>query len=557
MKRLICTFILIICAVPVHAGLAVRGFSLTSDNLESGMRAIEAASAYGVNHLQLSHEIVMDLCEVKDEQKAETVNRFIDKAHSAGIEEVILWDHCLYKMDYYPSQFKIRDGKKTRLNFDDEDFWAWLKNDYREMMSRVPDCDGLALTFIETGARAERQFSETLRTGEEKIAAVVRAVSEVVCGEMGKKLYLRTFAYSRDEYATITACINMLPESDKIILMMKETPHDFFLTHPNNPLVGTINRPTIVEFDACGEFHGQCIIAGMVPELIAARMKDYMKRPNVIGYTARTDRYGDTQIVGTPAEINLYALKCVAERPETDIDGILRGFISEKYGEGAVKLLEPVFSGAFDILTSSMYVLGLNMATHSKLSFDNTSIYSRHVSGRWTDSPEVFIGHDINRTFHYWRDIVEHLAPPECKDLHGKYAAEMSHILDKGWTTIRECMTEEYLYLVDKEYAYAWNKAEESIKCIESARGIISPDAYDQLHDLYERTIMTIELRRYAARLYWGGRTDCPKEYLKEAHTALGKVLKKYSSYDKSYPIGQWDWKEDAQRAGKLYEKEN
>ena len=25
--------------------------------------------------------------------------------------------------------------------------------------------------------------------------------------------------------------------------MMKETPHDFFLTHPNDPFIGKINKP--------------------------------------------------------------------------------------------------------------------------------------------------------------------------------------------------------------------------------------------------------------------------------------------------------------------------
>ncbi|MBQ0078010.1 MAG: hypothetical protein KBS55_05215 [Bacteroidales bacterium] len=552
MKRLLC-FILLLCHIPaLFAAVPVRGFSLTSDDHEGGLRAIEAAASYGVNHLQLSHKIVMDLCEIKDKQKAALVNSFIDEAHSAGIAEVVLWDHCLYKMDYYPAEFKVKDGKKTRLDFDNEAFWEWLKDDYRDMLSRVPEADGLVLTFIETGARAEQQVSQRYKTGEEKIAAVVSAVSEVVCKELGKKLYLRTFAYSRDEYATITACINLLPESDSIVLMMKETPHDFILTHPHNPLIGTIDRPTIVEFDTCGEFHGQCIIAGMVPELFAERLKDYLDRPNVIGYTARTDRYGDTQIVGTPAEINLFALKCVADDPEVNADTIYRRFISERYGAGAVELLEPVFRGAYDILTSCMYVMGLNMATHSKMSFDNMSIYSRHVSGRWTESPEVFIGHDINRTFHYWKDIVEHIAPAECKELHGRYAAEMKHIISYGWTTPAECMSEEYLYLIDKEYAFSQRKAEESLAQIRKAENILSPDRYEELVLLYERTLMTIRLRRASAALYWGSRTDCPDEYLDEASASLEAILKEYDSYDKPYPKGQWDWKEDAETAKKL-----
>lgn len=553
-KGIATTIMSLVVGILANANPTIKGFTLLSDNFDEGMKAIEIAGEYGINHLQLSHNIIMDLCEVNEDDKAELVNRFITVAHDKGIREVVVWDHCLYKMDYYPSKFKIKEDGRSKLDFDNPEFWEWLKNDYRRMLSKLPEVDGLVLTFIETGARAEKQISEKMKTGPEKLAAVIKAVSQVVCDELGKKLYLRTFAYTKDEYATLRKCMNLVPESDKIILMMKETPHDFFLMHPDNPLVGTINRPTIIEFDATGEFHGQCIIAGMIPGKIAGRWRNHMQRPQVVGYVARTDRYGDTQIVGTPAEVNLYALKRVTEEPAATDERILEEFLEKHYGAEAVAALKPVFESTYDILTSSMYILGLNMARHSEMSFDNVSIYSRHVSGRWNDNPEIHIAHDINRDFHYWKDIVDHLAPVECKKLKGKYAKELKEVLAREWTEPEERMTEEYLDYILKEYAYALRLTEKNIKTIRSIRNILPPSAYEQLYSLFERTSMTIRLRSAAAEIYWGRRINSEKA-VNAGKARLLPVISEYDLYSKQYPVGQWDWKNDVALARMLLVK--
>src|SRR5690606_6566207 len=209
---------------------------------------------------------------------------------------------------------RFRSGPGGTIDLDDPEFWDWLKQDYREMLDLAPQIDGIILTFIETGARAERQHSARLTTPQEKLAEVVNAVADVVIGERGLNLYARTFAYTHEEYDNITRAIGLF-ERPEVRLMMKETPHDFFLTHPNDFFAGQIARPTIVEFDITGEFNGQGIIAGTWPQYVLDRGADLLQRPYVIGYTARTDRYGDTRLIGRPGEINLYALKRVAEEP--------------------------------------------------------------------------------------------------------------------------------------------------------------------------------------------------------------------------------------------------
>ena len=165
---------------PLRDDEPVRGWTILSDREVDDLAVIAAAPSYRINHLELSHEVVMDLNEVRDEKKRALVNRLVDSAHAAGIREVVVWDHALYSLAYYPARF--RTGPNGTIDLDDPAFWAWLKQDYREMLDRVPAVDGVVLTFIETGARAERQHSRVMATPQEKLAAVVNAVADVVIG---------------------------------------------------------------------------------------------------------------------------------------------------------------------------------------------------------------------------------------------------------------------------------------------------------------------------------------------------------------------------------------
>lgn len=162
---------------------------------------------------------------------------------------------------------------------------CWIADDYRQLLSLCPEVDGLVLTFIESGARIENQFSKM--SVPERLAKVVNTASAVVCGEFGKMLWLRTFAYNKKEYANLRACLDLINWRSGMGVMVKDTPHDFFLTHPDNPLIGALRHPTLVEFDVCGEYHGQSVILNTIPEYYAERWRRLSARPDVVGYVAR------------------------------------------------------------------------------------------------------------------------------------------------------------------------------------------------------------------------------------------------------------------------------
>ena len=254
---------------PLRADEPVRGWTILSDSEVDDLAVIAAAPSYRINHLQLSHEIVMDLSEVRDEKKRALVNRLTDAAHAAGHPRGrALGPRAVRALVL--SRASSAPAPNGTIDLDNPAFWAWLKDDYRDMLDRVPEVDGIVLTFIETGARAERQHS---REAEDAAGEAGRGGQRG--GRRGDR---RAQAQPLRAYVLVHARgvrndhrRDQAVQAPDVRLMMKETPHDFFLTHPNDRYAGTIARPTLIEFDAAGEFNGQGLIAITWPEYMLGR----------------------------------------------------------------------------------------------------------------------------------------------------------------------------------------------------------------------------------------------------------------------------------------------
>lgn len=548
---------------PLRPDQPIRGWTILSDREPDAMAVIEASRAYGINHLQLSHQLVDDLRDLREARRQALVRRLTRAAHRAGIQEVVLWDHALYPLEYYPAQF--RTGPEGTIDLDNAAFWEWLKADYRTLLDFVPEANGVVLTFIETGARAERQHSNTLTTNQAKLAAVVNAVADVVIGERKLALYARTFSYTHDEYRNISGAIEKFARPD-IRLMMKETPHDFFLTHPDDFLAGTIARPTLMEFDVGAEFNGQGVIANTWPEHILTRARTLLRRPHVVGYVVRTDRYGDTRVVGRPSEINLFALKRAVEDADVTAEAVYDEFITARYGEKALPWVKAAFRNAFDIVTSTLYTLGTNTANHSKLDYDPyDSSYARSVSGKWLDPPIVFVRHGVNREFHYWKDVVDRLGPHWAKERRSApQLQEVPWVVERGWLRTGEQMDEAFLDYVRTEKDFGVGLSEESLRAIESARTSLSDAQFQDLRHYFTRTLLTARLHRAVATAYFGYRvyargdryrTPSLLNRLRAALVEIPVVAREIREYPVKPPIGQWNWVDDAAAAMQYYDQ--
>jgi len=537
----------------------VRGWNILTSDLEQGLETIEASKNYDINHLQISHQVIMDLKDVRIPQRLENAKRLISAAQEVGIDEITVWDHALYDLEYYPQRF--RTGPDSTLNLDNPEFWEWFKNDYREMLTMIPGINGLILTFIETGARAEDQYSEENPDASAKLARVINNLADVVAGEYNMSLYLRTFAYTPDEYEVITGCFDHL-RHDELKIMIKETPHDFFLTHPNNPLAGTIDMPTIIEFDCGNEYNGQGIILNTWPDHILARARDLLNRPNVIGYVARTDRYGKTGVVNQPAEIQLTALNAYVNDTTTTGNDVYQQFILNKYGPELIELIQPIFERSKDIITSSLYTLGTNMSNHSQLNYDPyPSSYSRHVSGRWMQEPVVNVKHDVNRQFHYWKDVVNHLAPPPFKEQGTLLDREADFAIDNGWVEPVENMNPEYLRYVITEKEFSYEAAEQALNEWKALKSTLSSDQFEQGYHILSRTMMTSKLYLAVVKSYFGYRTYLKhsdpevKEIVQSGLSEIEMVTAEMEDYPFPGPTGQWSWLDDIEMARTYYQK--
>lgn len=539
--------------------IKIFGWNILTDHTPTALRTLEATQNYQVNHLQLSHEICHDLKDVKHQWNRNIVNNLTERAHELGIPEVVVWDHALYNLDYYPDRFKIKDS--GLLNLDDPDFWEWVKADYRKMLDEIPEVNGIVLTFIETGARVENQYSEVLNTPQEKLAALVDSVASVIVNERHLKLYLRSFMYNKNELNNLMQCFSLIKCQD-IVVMAKETPHDFFVTHPTSWWIEDIPFPVIIEFDATHEFNGQGIVASFFPGVHLKRWEYYQKLSNVIGFSIRTDRYGKTSILNRPPEINLFAIYEATKNPDIGIDEVTEKFIAEKYDSTLIPYLKPVFDMAPEIIQSSYYTLGLNTTNHSSLDFNYRSIYTRHVSGRWMDAPEIHINHGIDKTFHYWKDVVNHLAPAKVKQAEGTNLKEIPEVLENNWIQAEELMDSTYLNYVLIEKKYGIELAEKALADINIAKPYFT-DArgFNQIYHTFNRTLMSARLRKAYAQVYysqriWNRGEDFQNEQLRELIKQGVEEIKTVSTEMKNYrrkgPVGQYDWVEDADIAMKL-----
>jgi hypothetical protein len=539
----------------------VRGWNILAHHKQNAIKALNHAEEYNINHLQLSHKIIMDLKDVRDSARLSLCRNLIQRAHEKGIEEVTVWDHQLYNLDYYPDRFKTQEGK---INLDNPNFWKWVKADYRSMLDSLPNIDGIILTFIETGAHVEDQHSEIMKKEEEKLAALVDTLSKVIIDERNLNLYVRTFAYSMAELKSTLNCIDLI-EHPEVRVMTKEVPHDFFLTHPVSWYVKDINKPVLIEFDATHEYHGQGILASIFPQVHMKRLKYYLQFDNVVGYVARTDRYGNTQIIGRPSEINLYALKNVMEDTTLKPETIFEEFIAKHYGEEAIPSIMPAFKNAYDIFTSVYYTLGIHNNSHSRLDYYQSS-YSRHVSGKWTDSPYTYVKHGVNKKFHYWKDVVNHLSPPEYKRSEGTtLAEEVPSVIDSGWVQPKELINRKYLDYLITEKDYGVKLAHESLQKIREAEDMVHDSAsYAKLLQTYERTYLTSQLYRGVTKAHFGYRLYCRGEkyrsdelvgIIKEGLEEINEISSEIRNYPHKGPSGQYSWEGDAHRAMEYYKE--
>ncbi len=305
-----------------------KGWVLLSYDLNYLFEIISQAPQYDINHLELSHDIMMYTHEVTtDPAKRSNVNALIDWAHAYGVPEVTLWTHEALTVGASPSFF-APDG---RLNGDNPDMWSWMTQRYVDLFSPAlgcPQADGIVLTFDElsmtaTGVEVYNRglFKHDCCSPTQSVAKVINVV-EGVCASQGKTLYARTWAGGYQ--STVRDAI--VANGDSAVWLMNKnvgandpTLLDWQYMDTYHPLIGTMPNPyrEMVEFDLCGEYLGRGPYTFVMTSYVKDHWNDAIARGGADGSTARIDRQGSLPYFGAN-RLSLYGFSQILGNPNAD-----------------------------------------------------------------------------------------------------------------------------------------------------------------------------------------------------------------------------------------------
>jgi len=315
---------------------------------------LEAAPRYKINHLELSHEIVMQVDQVMEiPGRARLIEEIAAAAATKGIKTYI-WAHEINTrrkdLDLDPSS---KDGRA---------FWQSRQEAYRGALRVCPSLAGVILMF----GSSPTEVWHIKGTGREwkslsmpaRIRFVTQLVKQVVIGEFHKELFVRDFNHHPNELRWLMEALRDFPD---ITVISKPEPQDFQPFYPRSPAVGAYgNTPQILELDLNGEYWGQSLI----PVSQVAYLRNILlfgRQKGIMGAVGRIDTSRNTAL-GTPSEMNLYAFLRLLEDSFTSEEQIYAEWIKERYrlptGSMASCRLRQILQRTFPMAMKTYYTLG-------------------------------------------------------------------------------------------------------------------------------------------------------------------------------------------------------
>lgn len=344
----------------------VHGWILLDANPDAVKASIELAAAYGVNQIQLSHDLIMNVEDVLGEGAAiqarvETLNMGIELAHQKGMKAFI-WTH-----EFSDVGFEVCYAPEDPV-------WEQRAEAYRTAFELLPNLDGVVLMF--GSAPAPPWFSLCMcdwcldnyeglplliPPPAERLRLVTEHLGQVIVNEAGKELLVRTFVHEPAEIAWHNDGLAGV-KGLSFTGMHKGPVQDWQPYNPHHPSIGNVgSRPSIIELDLAGEYFGLAVLPWCAPGYYWYRL-NYLWEHQGIGAVARIQRGAHTAI-GTPNQINLLAVRRLIEDREASLGAIWDEFILDFYGvaPGASghDQLQQTLADTFPIRRKSHYALGI------------------------------------------------------------------------------------------------------------------------------------------------------------------------------------------------------
>ena len=344
----------------------VHGWILLDKDPEAMAASIEAAAAFGVNHVQLSHGLIMNIEDILGDdpavaQRVTTLNQGVALAHAHGMQAFI-WTH---ELSGVPFDVCYEPGGEL---------WAARAAAYREGLARIPEVDGVVLMFgsaptapwlsLCTCAWCEQQPGDSpfeQPAPAERIRLVVEELGAVIADELGKALFVRTFVH---EPLEITWHGDGLASVEGVAFtgMHKGPVQDWQPYNPHHPNMGAVGpHPSVLELDLAGEYQGATALPYCAPGYVRYRMRHLWEHRG-IGVVARVER-GAQRALGTPNEINLWTVRALLDDIDAPLGAIWSAFLEARYGlapgAAAAEALRAALETTFAVRLRSHYVLGI------------------------------------------------------------------------------------------------------------------------------------------------------------------------------------------------------
>lgn len=266
-------------------------------------------------------------------QRRAYLKRVIEMARRAGIQ-IYVENKELYfpeiLLEFHPELVK---GGKICAN--EPFWWEFTQVKYQEFFEEFPEISGIIVAPASGESKvsisSNRCTCELCRnTSRQDWFKRMAMAMYAPIHAAGKKLVIRDFVFDAKTHEDIAKAMEQLP--DDVIISLKNTPHDFYPTFPDNPRIGNIaGHEQWVEYDAMGQYYGWGIGISAMADDYQVRMT--LARDNgVSGVIIRTDweNLDGHSAFQTLNLVNLYAFSALANDLNADRTGIYLQWLEEQ-----------------------------------------------------------------------------------------------------------------------------------------------------------------------------------------------------------------------------------
>ncbi|HWC59914.1 MAG TPA: hypothetical protein VHC44_09500, partial [Verrucomicrobiae bacterium] len=339
-------FLFVTGVVRADSPFTMNGWQFHDYDLPKLEEAVNRAPDYGVNFFIFSHNFfrsVEGFLASTDDADPKNPPAWVKDLHTPEYFRIIphwqsdlrhigdlatargipyyLWVH---EFDDVPNRF-LKNGK---VDMDDPGLFPYLEQRYERLLQAVPGTAGFVLTLHESDFKVFRDSDVSSRDDVPTRIYRVALFLDDLLKRHHKQLILRNFFYEPSEMEYFKQAVARLP--DDIIIMSKDTTHEFQPFYPWDPLHGEVGKKKqIIEIDLGTEKAWD--------NRGAYAQTDYIRR-----VALRAREKGLTGLVGRARlpwdhpfedshEVNLYAFSRFLKDPDLSVDAVLVDWAKRHY----------------------------------------------------------------------------------------------------------------------------------------------------------------------------------------------------------------------------------